>query len=727
MLKDEGSKTRRSKTKKTESAPSRKQAKARAKPGKKLSRTSIKPGQTLVIVESPSKARTLGKILGRDFDVQSSVGHIRDLPKSRLAIDLENDFEPEYILVRGKGAIARNLRQRASASDRVLIASDPDREGEAIAWHLSEILGVDPDSPCRVRMYEITPKGVQEAFNQVSSVDMKKVEAQQARRVLDRLVGYKLSPLLWDKIKRGLSAGRVQSAALKMICDRQELIDSFIPREYWQVTVAAQAVDGRGYSLRVDKLDGKSLVKDGRTLLIKDEASAAEIEREIRSNTVKVISFTQKESLRKSLPPFKTSTLQQESSRRLSFAPRRTMFTAQGLYEGVNIPGRGTTGLITYMRTDSLRVSQEAIGQAREHIKTVFDKAYLPSSAQVHEGKGRSQDAHEAIRPTDVSLTPDSLKEFLTSDQYRLYDLVWRRFVSSQMSPARIARSTVEAESGRVGMRQSGTCVVFDGWGALWPLDTKDEVIEPAREGEPLEVKEITTEQRFTKPPSRFNDAGLIKALEEEGIGRPSTYATIVQTLYDRRYVVRDDDKRLAPTPLGQIVDTFLEAHFPDIVDLAFTAGMENKLDGIEENGRQWRDVVRDFWKGFSASLEKAAAEAEKMPPPPPEPIGEDCPLCGSPLVIKSGRFGDFIGCSGFSDPDKKCRYTRPILKTTGVACPKCGEGEIVKRKGKTGKPFYGCSRYPECDFVSFTLPGERESAAPAPSKVSPDEEGTGG
>ena len=474
MLKDEGSKTRRSKTKKTESAPSRKQAKARAKPGKKLSRTSIKPGQTLVIVESPSKARTLGKILGRDFDVQSSVGHIRDLPKSRLAIDLENDFEPEYKLVRGKGAIARNLRQRAAASDRGRIASDPDWEGEAIAWLLSEILCVDPDSPCRVRMYEITPKGVQEAFNQVSSVDMKKVEAQQARRVLDRLVGYKLSPLLWDKIKRGLSAGRVQSAALKMICDRQELSDSSLPREYWQVTVAAQAVDGRGYSLRVDKLDGKSLVKDGRTLLIKDEASAAEIEREIRSNTVKVISFTQKESLRKSLPPFKTSTLQQESSRRLSFAPRRTMFTAQGLYEGVNIPGRGTTGLITYMRTDSLRVSQEAIGQAREHIKTVFDKAYLPSSAQVHEGKGRSQDAHEAIRPTDVSLTPDSLKEFLTSDQYRLYDLVWRRFVSSQMSPARIARSTVEAESGRVGMRQSGTCVVFDGWGALWPLDTKD-------------------------------------------------------------------------------------------------------------------------------------------------------------------------------------------------------------------------------------------------------------
>jgi len=727
VLKDEGSKTRGPKAKKAPPAPSRKQSKPRAKAEKKSSRAGIKPGRTLVIVESPSKARTLGKILGKDFDIQSSVGHIRDLPKSRLAIDLENDFEPEYILVRGKGAIARNLRERASASSRVLIASDPDREGEAIAWHLSEILGVDPDSPCRVRMYEITPKGVKEAFDQVSSVDMKRVEAQQARRVLDRLVGYKLSPLLWDKIKRGLSAGRVQSAALKMICDRQDLIDSFVPQEYWQVTVAAAAGDGRGYSLKVDKLDGKSLVKDGRTLLIKDETSAAGIEKEIRSNSVRVISFTQKEGLRKSLPPFKTSTLQQEASRRLSFAPRRTMFTAQGLYEGVPIPGRGTTGLITYMRTDSLRVSQEAVGQAREHIRAAFGKAYLPSSPQAHEGKGRSQDAHEAIRPTDVSLTPDSLREFLTSDQYRLYDLIWRRFVSSQMSPARIARSTVEAESGRVGMRQSGTCVVFDGWGALWPLDMKDEVIEPAREGEPLEVKEISTEQRFTKPPSRFNDAGLIKALEEEGIGRPSTYATIVQTLYDRRYVVRDDDKRLAPTPLGQIVDTFLEAHFPDIVNLAFTAGMENELDGIEGNGRPWRGVVRDFWKDFSASLEKAAAEAEKVPPPPPELIGEDCPLCGSPLVIKSGRFGDFIGCSGFSDPDKKCRYTRPILKTTGVTCPKCGEGEIVKRKGKTGKPFYGCSRYPECDFISFTLPGEKESAIGAPSEASPDGKGTGG
>lgn len=693
--------------KKAGTAPSRKTTKARtrSKPGEKASRSGIKAGRTLVIVESPSKARTLSKILGREYDIQSSVGHIRDLPKSRLAIDIENGFEPEYILVRGKGDIARNLRERASVSGRVLIASDPDREGEAIAWHLSGILGIDPTSPCRVRMYEITQKGVREAFEKVSSVDMKKVDAQQARRILDRLVGYKLSPLLWNKIKRGLSAGRVQSAALKIICDREREIESFVPQEYWQVTVAAEAGGSRNYSLRVDRLDGKSLIKDGRTLLIKDEASSVEIEKEIRSNPLKVVSFTQKEGVRKPLAPFKTSTLQQEAARRLSFAPRRTMSTAQGLYEGVNIPGRGATGLITYMRTDSLRISPEAADSARSYIKASFGKEYLPSSVQVYESKGRSQDAHEAIRPTDVFLTPDSVREYLTPDQFRLYDLVWRRFVSSQMSPARIARSTVEAASGRVGMRQSGASVIFDGWGVLWPLEMKDEIIEPAIEGEPLEVKDISREQRFTRPPARFTDAGLIKALEDEGIGRPSTYATIVQTLYDRKYVVRNDEKRLAPTPLGLIVDTFLEAHFPGIVDLAFTAGMESELDEIEEDGKQWRDVVREFWKDFSASLEKAEAEAQKVPPPPPEPIGEECPLCGSPLVIKTGRFGDFIGCAGYSDPEKKCRYTRPILKTTGVACPKCVEGEVVKRRGKGGKPFYGCSRYPECDFVSWYQP----------------------
>lgn len=703
-------KTKKEGTGKPQKGGSGSRKKPKARPAK------IKEGRTLVIVESPSKARTLNKILGSDYDIQSSVGHIRDLPKSRLAIDIDNGFEPEYILVRGKGDVARNLRNRASVSGRVLIASDPDREGEAIAWHLSEILEIDPSSQCRVRMYEITPKGVREAFERLSSVDMKKVDAQQARRILDRLVGYKLSPLLWDKIKRGLSAGRVQSAALKIICDREKEILSFEPREYWQITVAAEAEGGRNYNLRVDRLDGKSLIKDGRTLLVSDEASALEIEGEIRSNPVRVTAFTLKEGIRKPLPPFKTSTLQQEASRRLSFAPRRTMSAAQGLYEGVNIPGRGPTGLITYMRTDSLRISPEALDSARSYIKADLGKAYLPLSAQVYESKGRSQDAHEAIRPTDVNLSPDSLREYLTPDQYKLYDLVWRRFLSSQMAPARLARSTIEAESGRVGMRQSGATVLFDGWGALWPLDMKDEAVEPAVEGEPLEVREITLEQRFTRPPSRYTDAGLIKVLEDEGIGRPSTYATIVQTLYDRRYVLRNEEKRLAPTPLGMIVDNFLEEHFPGIVDRAFTAGMENELDEIEEESRPWREVVEDFWNDFSPSLVRAESEAEKVPPPPPEPVGEDCPLCGSPLVIKSGRFGDFIGCSGYSDPGKKCRYTRPIIKTLGINCPKCGEGEVVRRKGKGGKPFYGCSRYPDCDFVSWSPPsGEKCSSCGGP------------
>jgi len=683
-------------------------AKTAKKPGGRK-KTKLPSGKTLVIVESPSKARTLNKILGSDYDIQASVGHIRDLPKSRLAIDIENGFEPEYIIVRGKGDIARNLKNRAEASGRILIASDPDREGEAIAWHISSILGIDPASECRVRMYEITSKGVKEALEKVSTVDIRKVDAQQARRILDRLVGYKLSPLLWNKIKRGLSAGRVQSAALKIICDREKEILSFEPKEYWQINVVANAADGRSYDLRVESYEGKSLVKEGRTMLIGNSEIADEIEGEIRSGRITVTSFTVKEGVRKPLPPFKTSTLQQEAARRCGFSPRRTMSVAQGLYEGVSIPGRGPTGLITYMRTDSLRIAPEAETMAREYIKANFDASYLPSAPQAFESKGRSQDAHEAIRPTDVSLTPDSIKDHLAPEQFKLYDLIWRRFVSSRMSPARVARSTVETESGKAGMRQSGASVIFDGWGAVWPLEIKDDILSPASEGEMLELSDIRKEQKFTRPPARYTDSGLVKALEEEGIGRPSTYASIVQTLYDRRYVNRNEERRLEPTPLGMTVDGFLEEHFPGIVDSAFTAGMENELDSVEEDDRQWRDVVGEFWKGFSADLEKAEREAEKVPPPPPEFIGEDCPECGFPLVLKSGRFGDFIGCSGYSDPEKKCKYTRPVLKTIGVVCPKCGEGEVVKRRGKGGRPFYGCSRYPECDYISWSPPtGEK-------------------
>lgn len=670
---------------------------------------AVKKGATLVIVESPSKARTLSRILGSGYDIQSSVGHIRDLPKSRMAIDVENDFAPEYILVRGKASIANDLKKRAEASSKVILASDPDREGEAIAWHLANILELDPAKASRVRMYEITTNGVKDAFRDASTIDMARVDAQQARRVLDRLVGYSLSPLLWKKIRRGLSAGRVQSAALKVICDREREIEAFEPQEYWQVTVKAAASDGRAYSLRVDRRDGETLIKDGRTMLIESADDARLIRDEILNGTLAVKAFTQKEGSRKPLPPFRTSTLQQDAARRLGFTPRRTMSTAQSLYEGVNIPGRGSTGLITYMRTDSLRIAPAALESARSYIENNWSGEHLPPKPNLYETKGRSQDAHEAIRPTDVKLDPESLKQHLSTDQYRLYDLIWRRFLASQMSPARIDRSTVEAESGRWGMRQSGATVVFEGWGALWPLEMKDETVAPAVKGEPLEVNDVETEQKFTRPPARYTEGGLVKALEEDGVGRPSTYATIVQTLLDRLYVQKNEEKRLQATPLGMIVNGFLEQYFAHIVDVTFTAGMEEELDDIEASRRRWVEVVKMFWDDFSSTLEEAEKTAESVPPPPPEPVGEDCPECGAPLVKKMGRFGEFIGCSAFSDPEKKCSYTKPVLKTIGVTCPKCGEGDVVRRRGKKGKPFYGCSRYPECDFVSWFRPtGEK-------------------
>jgi DNA topoisomerase-1 len=667
------------------------------------------PGKTLVIVESPSKAKTLKKLLGKGYDIQSSVGHIRDLPKSRLAIDIENDFTPEYILIRGKGKTAAELKKRAAQSDRVLLASDPDREGEAIAWHLADVLGLDPKAPCRVRMYEITPQGVEEAFREVTGVDMAKVDAQQARRVLDRLVGYKLSPLLWRKIKRGLSAGRVQSAALRIICDREEEIESFVPQEYWNLTVSAGTTDGRAYSFRVDKREGKSLIKDGKTLLISSEEEALKIEREIRSNPLEIVDFVAKDGKRKPPPPFKTSSLQQEAARRLNFAPRRTMSLAQSLYEGVSVPGRVTIGLITYMRTDSLRLSQAAVQKARQLIRSRYGERYVPEKPQVFEGKSRSQDAHEAIRPTDVSITPEDVKEYLDRDQFRLYELIWKRFVACQMAPAVIARTTVEARAGSIGMRQSGATVRFEGWGAVWPLDMKEEALAEAEKGERLQVKEIRKEQMFTRPPARYNEAGLIKVLEDEGIGRPSTYAAIVQTLYDRRYVIKDEEKRIKPTALGRTVDGFLKEHFPHIVDVAFTAGMEENLDEVESSRRRWVEVVREFWDDFFSTLSEADEKAKRVPPPPPEPIGEDCPQCGRPLVKRWGRFGEFIGCSGYSDKENKCTYTRPVVDTLGVKCPKCKEGEVVRRKGKKGRPFYGCSRYPDCDFVSWQQPTGEE------------------
>ena len=685
-------------------------AKTQKKSTKKTKEASTETGKTLIIVESPSKAATLSSMLGRGYVVKSSKGHMKDLPKSRLAIDIEHNFTPEYILVKGKAALKNELIKLAASSKNVLLASDPDREGEAIAWHLADILGVNLSEKCRVRFYEITENAVKLAVKNPDYIDLNKVDAQQARRVLDRLVGYTLSPLLWKKIRYGLSAGRVQSVALNIICEREREIMSFIPDPYYVITAFTEN-SGRNYELRAYKLDGKSLLKNTLPLLINTEEKAQEIINEIKSNTITVTEFKSKDSSHSAPAPFRTSTLQQEASRKLSFVPAHTMRIAQALYEGLNIPGRGHIGLITYMRTDSLRISDEAVKSCREYISANYSKDYLPSKPNIYgsAGKAKIQDAHEAIRPTDINLTPEALKDTLTPEQLKLYTLIWRRFTASQMSPAVTAKSTLKAEAGRVTLKQEGESLVFDGWSVLWPLDLKGSELAKINEGEILTLNDVQSEKRFTKPPVRYSEAGLIKTLEENGVGRPSTYATIAGTLDSRGYIEKNEEKRFYPTPLGLTVDEFLAHYFnrkdlSSIVDAGFTAQMEKELDEVEEASRKWLDVVGEFWGEFSATLSEAE-DAPKVPLPAPEPIGEACPECGHDLVKKRGRFGEFIACSNYPE----CRYTRPILSKIGVTCPKCGQGEIVKRKSKKGRTFYGCSRYPECDYVAWNRPaGEK-------------------
>jgi DNA topoisomerase-1 len=621
---------------------------------------------------------------------------VRDLPKGRIAVDVDHNFTPEYINVRGKGDLIKSLKAASGASVRTLLASDPDREGEAIAWHLATILGIDPASDCRIRMQEITEHGVRSAVENPDRIDMNLVDAQQSRRVLDRLVGYNLSPLLWYKLQRGLSAGRVQSVALRIVCEREDEIEAFVPKEYWLLDVDASSGDRR-YTMRVDKKNGKKFVPE-------DAAQSLEAEETIRKNAVVVDGFKVKETKRPPLPPFKTSVLQQEASRRLGFVPRRTMRIAQSLYEGVEIPGRGPIGLITYMRTDSMRLAPEAIESSRDYIKSEIGEEYLPEKPNVYTPKGRSQDAHEAIRATDPTLTPDSLKAHLTPDQYKLYDLIWRRFLASQMESARVARATVDASAGEYGMRQDGISVLFDGWGKIWPLGVKNTVIPQAEPGETLRLDGIKREQKFTQPPSRYTDAGLVKVLEEKGIGRPSTYASIIETLADRGYVTREEDKKLLPAKLGRLVNVFLVKYFPKLINTEFTAQMENNLDSVESGSENWVEVIRAFWTNFKPVLDDVTSTAEKVKIEP-EYIGEDCPECGHALVVKNGRFGEFIACSGYPE----CKYTRKIIKTTGIKCPKCADGELIRRKAGKGKAkgrmFYGCSRYPDCDYVSWKKP----------------------
>lgn len=673
-------------------------------------------GKTLVIVESPAKARTLEKILGRGYHVEASIGHVRDLPKARLAVDIENDFTPEYINVRGKAALIKTLKAASDASARTLLASDPDREGEAIAWHLATLLNIDPATDCRIRMQEITEAGVKNAVAEPDHINMDLVDAQQSRRIMDRLVGYNLSPLLWYKVQRGLSAGRVQSVALRIVCEREEEIEAFVPKEYWLLDVLAKGDPDRRYLMRVEK-------KNKKTFVPENAEQSQEAEDTIRKSPIVVDSYKVKETKRSPLPPFKTSVLQQEASRRLGFSPRRTMRIAQSLYEGVEIPGRGPVGLITYMRTDSLRLAPEALASSRRYIEQVIGKDYLPDKPNIYTPKGKAQDAHEAIRATDPFLTPESLKPHLRPEQFRLYEMIWSRFIASQMAPARVARTTIEATAGEYGMKQAGIVILFPGWGKLWPLGVKDVEIPEAIDGETLKLLDIKREQKFTQPPARYTEAGLVKVLEEKGIGRPSTYASIIETLSDRGYVDREDtEKKLVPTKLGRIVNTFLVKYFPKVVNTTFTAEMESELDDVESGRMKWIDTIRGFWNEFKPVLDEVSATAERMTIAPEE-IGEDCPQCGKPLVIKRGRFGEFIACPGYPE----CKYTRKIVKTTGIKCPKCGEGELVRRKAGKGKAkgrfFYGCSRYPDCDFVSWKKPKvAKEGASSAPAEPEGEE-----
>ncbi|MGR6836171.1 type I DNA topoisomerase [Syntrophomonas erecta] len=653
---------------------------------------------TLVIVESAAKAKTLGKFLGKGYKVKASVGHIKDLPKSKLGINIENDFEPQYITIRGKGDLLKEIKDEAQKASRVLLATDPDREGEAIAWHLQNAIKIDPNSKCRIEFHEITKEAVKKAIKNSRPIDIDRVNAQQARRVLDRLVGYNLSPLLWNKVRKGLSAGRVQSVVVRLICQREEEIRAFNPEEYWTVEVLVATDDGKIFSARLTGFQNKKLeIKNGEQ---KDQ-----IVKDLQELTFNVSRIDRKEKRKKPNAPFTTSTMQQEASRRLNFYSQRTMRVAQELYEGLEIGKEGTVGLITYLRTDSTRVAAVAQEEALGFISEKYGPEYAPQTANEYKTRKTSQDAHEAIRPTSVFRTPESVKPFLSRDQHRLYKLIWERFVSSQMMPAVYDTLAVDIAAGDYQLRATSSQLKFPGYKKVYQELEEDEVKNPIPElkkGQVLNLDEIKPEQHFTQPPPRFTEASLVKLLEEKNIGRPSTYAPIIDTILKRHYVERQN-KQFVPTELGFIVVDLLKQNFPNIVEVEFTAHMEEELDLVEEGQTQWKKVIRDFYEPFAADLEKAQELIEKVEIRDEE-AGKDCPECGRPLLIKFGRFGKFLACSGFPE----CRHTESINEETGVTCPKCN-GSIVALKTKKGRRFFGCSNYPECDFRSWNKPtGEK-------------------
>ncbi len=654
-------------------------------------------GKTLVIVESPSKAKTIEKFLGKNkYEVLASVGHVRDLPKSQLGIDVENDFAMKYITIRGKGDKIKELKKAASKADAVLLAPDPDREGEAIAWHLMETLKIDPESCCRIEFNEITKDAVKNAVKHPRQIAYNRVNSQQARRVLDRFIGYQLSPLLWRKVKKGLSAGRVQSVTVRLICEREEEINSFIPEEYWTLDNEFATSDKGKLAAKLAKIDGKKAE-------IHSEAEMQVVLDALKDAVYTVADVKVQKKTKNPSAPFITSTLQQDAYRKLNFVAKRTMRTAQQLYEGVSLGKAGTLGLITYMRTDSTRISDVAKADAAAFIKANYGEAYLPKVQKEYKNKNNAQNAHEAIRPTYVDKTPESVKAYLTPDQYKLYKLIWERFVASQMAPAQLEQTTVLIRSGVYDFTANGTVVTFNGYKEVYeePADDKEEnqKLTKVETGQTLSSKKMLPKQHFTQPPARYTEASLIKALEELGIGRPSTYAATIDTILTRNYVVREA-KQFYPTELGTIVVDLLKEHFPDIVNVDFTADMETKLDGIEEGEHYWKDVVRDFYEPFSKDLAAAEEKIGKIKIED-EVTDEICEKCGRNMVIKIGRFGKFLACPGFP----ACSNAKPLLEKIDVPCPECEHGEVVLRRSKKGRTFYGCSNYPECSFVSWDKP----------------------
>lgn len=654
--------------------------------------------KTLVIVESPAKAKSISKFLSKQYTVKASMGHLRDLPKSQLGVDIEHDFEPKYIAIRGRGDIIKELRSAAKAADRVLLASDPDREGEAIAWHLGYLLGIDTNSKCRIEFHEITKPAILAAVKQPRQIDTHRVDAQQARRILDRLVGYQLSPLLWRKVKKGLSAGRVQSVAVRLICEREEEIRNFIPEEYWSLAAQLQAAGGT--------FNAKLIKKENQKLVISSEKEMKKVLHDLDQEKFLVQEVRKREKKKQPTPPFTTSTLQQEAFRKLNMSPKRTMMLAQQLYEGIDIGKEGTVGLITYMRTDSVKISEIAQAEAKEWIVGHYGAEYYPPEARQYTSKGRAQEAHEAVRPTSVLRTPDFLKAFLSRDQLRLYRLIWSRFLASQMSAALLDTLTVDVSAGQYLFRANASTVRFPGYLAVYE-ESQDEANKENEEGslstqvvqgEPLEKLGLQEKQHFTEPPARYSEASLVRKMEDEGIGRPSTYAPTIETIQTRGYVAKEG-KQLLPTELGEIVISLLKENFQDIVNLEFTANFEEKLDEIEEGTLPWRTVIHEFYTPFAQRLEEAEEKIGKVQIED-KVSDEICENCGRNMVIKMGRYGKFLACPGFPE----CRNTKPLLEQIDTKCPKCGN-PLVVRRSKKGRRFYGCSTYPECEFVSWELP----------------------